>query len=93
LHARPQMVEQDSKGLLITAGSDRDQEMVQMVRPRRRTSSPVGRLVGLHPGSRVHGTRRGEAARRDARAEKERPPASGARLPTQYWRSAGIRMC
>jgi hypothetical protein len=74
LHARPQMVEQDSKGLLITAGSDRDQEMVQMVRPRRRTSSPAGRLVGLHPGSRVHGTRRGEAARRDARAEKSGPP-------------------
>jgi hypothetical protein len=77
LHARPQMVEQDSKGLLITAGSDRDQEMVQMVRLRRRTSSPVGHLVGLHPGSRVHGTRRGEAARRDARAEKSGPLRAG----------------
>ena len=87
------MVEQDSKGLLIMAGSDRDQEMVQMDRPRRRTSSPAGRLVGLHPGSRVHGTRRGEAARQDARAEKSGPPASGARLPAHYWRSAGIRMC
>ena len=63
VHARPEMIEQRGKGLVVAIGAHRGEEIVQLMLLRRAMFVARRKLVGMKPGRHAVSLRTGPAGK------------------------------